>query len=305
MIPKKILEFIISDPIRKIFAILFSFAIWFFVAIDNNYQYTQNMKIVYSGLPESLIIIDSVPFTVATFSGRGRSIFPIWTTSPKIHCDLHDATIGENTILIENLTLPSFNDVTVNFNAKSISVLIDQKAKKEIKVLVPIKGELKSGYSISSIENFDRINIIGPKRIIRSITEAMAESLDVGNRSSSFEQKLVIKKPAPMVQFSKDFVMVKVGIDTTGQRLFTNVPLRIIHSANQSIILSKSLLDTLIIEGPKNRITTIKKGDIEIKVRLTNLIPGEYNLPAEIILPEYIKPVYSNPKRFKIRILQD
>ncbi|GAH34003.1 unnamed protein product, partial [marine sediment metagenome] len=44
------------------------------------------------------------------------------------------------------------------------------------------------------------------------------------------------------------------------------------------------------------------KKDISVKIKLTELSPGEYDLPASITLPDYIKPVYSNPKRFKIKI---
>jgi hypothetical protein len=39
-----------------------------------------------------------------------------------------------------------------------------------------------------------------------------------------------------------------------------------------------------------------------IRVKLTRLSAGDYELPAEINLPEFIKPIYSSPQRFSIRI---
>lgn len=299
----KILSIIVNDPIRKIFAIIFSFGLWFFVAIDSNYQYVRDTKIVYTGLAESLVVVEPIQNIGVTFSGQGRSLFNIWAAPPEVLCNLADVKLGENRISLKELVTPlGFSDVKIEYHTKLISITIDEKAKKQVKISIPLKGVVKNGYAIGKVSVLDTLEISGPKQMLHNLVEITTESLDVKNWSSSFEQQLKVLTPSPAIQISKKIVLVKIEIDTTVEKLFTNIPLKIIYSTTQKILSAKLNLDTLIIAGSKGRIEMMKRTDIEIIVRVINLPVGEYNLPAEIILPDYIKPVYSSPQKFWIRI---
>lgn len=303
MVIGKVITSIINDPLRKIFAIILSFGLWFFVAIDSNYKYERGINIRYTGLAESLIVADAVQSIEVLFSGKGRLLFSVWATPPEVLCNLSDGQLGVNRIPVKELVMPiGTGDISIDYNIKSITVTIDKRVEKILKVSVPIKEQLRQGYSISEISILDTIRAIGPKEVLNNLGEIATESLNVKNRNSSFEQSLRILNPSPTVWVSKDFVLVKVVIDTTAERLFTNLPLKAIYLPTQKVSLVKLNLDTLLIKGPKKKIEMMDKKDIEIKIRLTNLSPGEYNLPAEMTLPDYVRPIYSSPKRFRIRI---
>ena len=298
---KAILYFIINNPIRKIFAIVFAFGLWFFVAIDNDYNYTKDIAIIYDNLSDSLIIVDSVPYLGVTFSGRGGSLLSTWAAPPKAHCDLNDIKIGKNKIPVDDLNIPiGFGDIKIGFNATSINVKIDEETNKEIDVRVPVRGSLKEGYSVSEIIALDTVIVTGPREILGDLKSIPTETLTVKNETSSFLKRLRISESSPLLQISKEEVQVEVKIDTTIQRQFTNIPLKLIFTPNQRVTSEKISLDTLIVKGPRNRVLSLKKKDINVTIKLTMLSPGEYNLPAAIILPEYITPIYSNPKKFKI-----
>lgn len=300
---KEIHQFIINDPIRKISAIVFAFGLWFFVAIDNNYQYAKDIKILYSNLPESLIVVDSASSINITFTGRGGSLLSIWAAAPKAHCDLDKIKLGKNKIPAKEITIPiGFSDIAINYNTTSISATIDKKISKEIKISVPVKGSLTEGYSINDVTILDTINVIGPEEILRDINEIVTETLNVKNKKSSFLKELKIMQISPLFQISKENVHIEVKVDTTVEKLFTNIPLKLIFTPSQHVSSEKISLDTLIVKGARNRIEKLKKREIDVKIKLTKLSPGEYNLPAAIILPDYIRPVYSNPKKFKIKI---
>lgn len=300
---KAILNFIIKDPIRKIFAIIFAFGLWFFVAIDNNYQYEKEIKIVYTDMSESLIIVDSVPKINIILTGRGGSLLNIWAASPKARCNLSKSKIGENKIPVKKIVIPiGFSDVKINYNTPSISIKIDKKIGKKMKINVPIKDSLKEGYSISDIIILDTINVIGPREILQNLNEIATETLNVRNKSSTFTKELKIVKISPLFQMLKDRVQIQVEVDVTVEKLFTNIPLKLIFTPNQRVSSEKIFLDTLIVRGSRNRMEKLRKRDFSVKIKLTEFSAGEYNLPASIILPDHIKPVYSNPKRFKIKI---
>ncbi|MCK4673216.1 hypothetical protein KAT67_04460 [candidate division WOR-3 bacterium] len=300
---RAILNFIIKDPIRKIFAIIFAFGLWFFVAIDNNYQYEKEIKIVYTDMSESLIIVDSVPKINIILTGRGGSLLNIWAAPPKARCNLSKSKIGENKIPVKKIVIPiGFSDVKINYNTPSISIKIDKKISKKMKINVPIKDSLKEGYSISDIIILDTIDVIGPRELLQNLNEIATETLNIRNKSSTFTKELKIAKISSLFQMSKDRVQIQVKVDVTVEKLFTNIPLKLIFTPNQRVSSEKIFLDTLIVSGSRNIMEKLRKRDLSVKIKLTEFSAGEYNLPASIILPDHIKPVYSNPERFKIKI---
>jgi len=300
---KPIVEFIVYDPIRKIVAIIFSFGLWFFVAIDNNYQYEKDIQIIYTNLPDSLILVDSVPSLRVVFSGRGGALLTTWAAPPKARCDLNKPKLGENTIPVKKLLIPvAFDDIALYYNTASIKVTVDRKKTKVVKINVPFKGSPKKGYSVSDIIVLDTVEITGPANILKNITAIPTETLSVKNTNSPFLTKLEIEKTASNIHVSQEEVRLEVRIEKTVEKLFTNIPLKLIFTPNQRVTSEKISLDTLIVQGPEKRINRLKKKDIIVKITLTKLSPGDYALPAAILLPEYIKPVYSNPKKFRIKI---
>ncbi|UCG92643.1 MAG: hypothetical protein JSV97_02735 [candidate division WOR-3 bacterium] len=301
---KRLLQVIIHDPMRKIFAIVFAFGLWLFVAVGYNYQYTKNIQIVYSNLPEDRILVDSLTTVNVTFTGGGVSLLNIWAATPKAQCDLSKTKLGENKIPVKNIVIPiGFRDVSIDYQkTTSIDITIDRKITKEMRVVVPIKGSLRNRISISDITVLDTVVVTGPNEILRNVDEVMTESLNVQNRNKSFTKELRLLNPSSLIDVSEDIVTANVTVDTTVERTFVNIPLKLLYAPNQLVYTEKITLDTLIVQGAKSRMADLKKSDIEVRIRLINMPVGNHSLPAEVILPDYIKPVYSNPQRFKITI---
>jgi YbbR domain-containing protein len=300
---KRLLLFIVRDPIRKIFAVIFAFGLWLFVAVDSDYRFDRTLRLSYTGLPESLIVTDSLPDIDVEFSGRGRSLFTIWLLKPKVLCNLADIHRGENKIPTRNLFIPlTFSDVAINYRLKSVDLSVDDKIRKEVKLDVPVKGVLKKGFALGKITAPRNVVVTGPREILRTLTELAADSVNLDNKSATFTQDLLLITPSPLVKVNRGLAVIHAEIDSAVQKLLVNLPLKIINPAGKRITLDKTVVDTLIIEGPKSGIMKIGKTDIEIRIRLGDLRPGYYTLPAEIFLPDYYKPVSSSPKKFGIRI---
>ena len=300
---KEIVNFIIHDPIRKVFAIIFAFCLWVYVAIGNNYTYEKNIKVTYTNLADSLIIVDSVANIDVTFSGRGGALFGIWAAPPRAQCDLTQLKIGRNTVSAKDLRIPvAYGPLKIDFSIPTFTVAIDKRDEKQMYVKVPIKDSLKIGYAISAVMSLDTIRVIGPKRMLDKINELTTESLSVRNRSSSFERELRLEISSSLLSVTKQKVRVRVDIDTTSQKVLINIPLLLIYSPDQRVRVDKDKLDTLIVEGSPDRIKDLSTNNIEVRIKLTELSSGYYNLPAEIILPDHIRPTRSVPKTFNITI---
>jgi len=300
---RTIIRSLISNPVRKIFAIIFAFGLWSFVALDKNYVYRKDIKITYTNLADSFMIVDSVPMINVSFIGRGGSLLSTWAAPPKARCDLKNREIGVNVIPTSELLIPvGFPDLRLAFNTPSITVTIDKRITRIIKVNVPFKGALKQGYSISDVLVLDTVSITGPRNILLDQQEVSTETLDVKNKGSSFLAKLRIAEMSELFEFSRENVQVEVKVDTTIEKLFTNIPLTLLFTPEQRVSSEKISLDTLIVQGPSDRMHGLEKKDITVKITLTKLPAGDHDLPATIVLPQYIKPVNSVPKKFKITI---
>ena len=298
-----IVSYITRDPIRKIFATVFAFGLWIYVAIGNNYSYNKEIRVVYTNLPDTAIVVDSVPSIRVTFSGRGGALFSIWAAPPKAQCDLRDKGIGRFEIPTRDLRIPvGYGPLRIDFDKTDITVSLDRKITETIAVSVPIKGTLKEGYAISEIVVLDTIDVIGPRQVLGQINELMTESLNVRNRSISFEKDLKLEIPSPMLGTKKKSVKVRTTIKESIRRTLTDIPLILIYAPGQNARSEKYALDTLVIEGAPQRIKGLSSTDIEVRIKLTKLEAGEYLLPAEIDPPEYVIPVKSVPQKFRVTV---
>lgn len=300
---KNIIALVTHDPVRKIFALVFAFGLWIYVAIGNNYTLQREIKVIYINLPDSLIIVDSISSIDVTFSGRGGALFTIWAAPPKAQYDLKGKPIGKTAISPQELKIPmAYGPLRIDYNSPAFNLTMDRKMTTDMKISVPIKGNPKQGYAIDDAWVLDTVRVIGPQRMLSNITEFNTETLSVRNRSSSFERELRIDIPSPLFTASKKSVKVMVEIDQSIERTLTYVPLILLYSPNQTVRADKNFLDTLVVVGTPRRIKTLAMSDIEIRINLTKLEPGVYNLPAEVILPKYLIPVRSVPQKFNIQI---
>ena len=300
---RRIWTFIAHDPVRKIFAIIFAFGLWIYVAIGNNYTYERKIEIIYTNLPDSMIIVDSVSSIDVTFSGRGGALFSIWAAPPKAQCDLEDKPAGKIRIMPQELRIPvGYGPMSIEFNSSSIAITLDRKTEKQIDITVPVRGTPKKGYAINDILVMDTVGIVGPQTMVENLNELATETLSVRNRSSSFDKELRVEPPSPLIHISKRSVKAAVDIDQTIIRTLTYVPLMLLYSPGQDVRTDKSFLDTLVVEGTPQRIKRLTISEIDIRINVTKLDPGNYNLPAEIILPKYLIPVRSIPQKFNITI---
>ncbi|UCG29689.1 MAG: hypothetical protein JSV53_09310 [candidate division WOR-3 bacterium] len=298
-----IISFITRDPIRKIFATIFAFGLWIYVAIGNNYSYQREIKVLYLNLPDSFIIVDSVSRINVIFSGRGGALFSIWAAPPKAQCNLSDKDIGQTIISAKDLRIPlGYGPLKIDFQKPTIDVLIDRKVEKAVTVMVPTKGMPKKGYAIDEIEVLDTVYLTGPQEMLQNISELQTESLNVRNRSISFEKDLKLEIPSPMLDATKKSVEVKINIAQSVRKTLTGIPLVLVYAPGQNAKAEKNALDTLIVEGSPGRVRQLSNNDIEVRIKLTKLGTGDYLLPAEIVLPEYVIPVKSVPKKFQLTV---
>lgn len=300
-IVRTILRFFTVEPARKILAVLFAFGLWLFVAVEGIYNYEREIAVIYTNLPDAYTITKSEAKLKVIFNGKGKNLIGIWLSPPKAMCNLSDVVPGKNIISTGDLVV-LVKDIVLNYKVKYINVEIDEKQTQLIKPLIPIKGSLKNGFAISSLNVLDTLFATGPKKILRQLDGVITESLDVKNQSATFEKRLKIESSLELVKFSKDNVLVRVVVDSLVQRSFTAVAINVLKNQGQIVRILNPYIDTIVVSGAQSRINNIKKEEITVRIKTTDLVSGEYYLTPEIILPDFLTAVYYQPQRLKVLV---
>ncbi len=298
---KKSVNFFIVEPARKILALILAFGLWLFVAIEGTYTYEREIPVIYTNLSDNYIITESVTKLKVTFNGKGKYLFGIWASPPKVICDLADVVPGRNVISTKDLTIP-IKDLVVNYSARFINVDVDEKVTKVVKPFIPLKGHSKNGWVISRIEFLDTLNISGAKKILQKLKGVVTESLNISNKSATFEKSLKIEPVSEPIELSHSNIRIRVVIDSLSLRTFTEMSVVVLKNPGQRVRIMNTVIDTLIVSGARDGLDKLSKEDIIVRIKVSDLVPGEYFLSPEIIMPEFISLVYSKPQVIKVVI---
>ena len=299
----RILAFITADPLRKIFAIFFAFGLWIYVAIGNNYTYQREITVSYVDLPDSLMIVDSVPRVRVAFTGRGGALFTIWAAPPKALCDLNEATPGTMKIDARDLrTTAGYGPLRVEYETPTLSVAIDRRDEKEVAVTVPIKGAPRPGFTIDTISTTGPIRVTGPRQLLEALLEVPTETVSIRNRAETFEREVKLVLASPFIKPSRASVAATVRMGEATNHVLADIPLVIIRSTDQQARSDRFRLDTLVLEGSRRRLTGLGARDVAVRIDVTGLAAGSYDLAPDILLPPYITALRTVPERFTITI---
>ncbi len=298
---KKIVNFFIVDTARKILALILAFGLWLFVAIEGNYSYEREIPVIYTNLSDNYLITGSVTKLKVLFNGKGKNLFGIWASPPKLICDLTYVVPGRNVISTKDLIMP-IKDLVVNYSTKFINVDIDEKETITIRPSIPIKGLPKNGYAISMIDILDTLSITGAKNFLKKFEGVVTESLNISNKAASFEKTLKIESLGEPIKISRDNIRIRVVIDSAVQKTFTEINVAILKNTAQRVKILNNNIDTLIVSGARARLDKLSKENISVRIKVSDLVPGEYFLSPEIIVPDFISLVYLKPQVIKVFI---
>ncbi|MEO0190230.1 MAG: hypothetical protein ABIL18_04535, partial [candidate division WOR-3 bacterium] len=252
-----------------------------------------------TNLPDKYIITDSLAKLKVIFKGKGKNLFGIWASPPKAFCNLAEVVQGKNLISVRDLIIP-VTDVTIDYKVKFINVEIDEKTSKYFKAIVPVKGSPKPGYAIASIEVYDTVIATGAKKFLQNLNEIYTESLDVKNQALTFERNISVKQISEPIIISPENIRIKVVIDSSSQKVFTDLRINVLKNAKQTVRIKNSTIDTLVVVGARSRLDKLHKEEINARVEVTDLVPGEYLLPVDVLLPDFCNVVNVKPQRVQI-----
>lgn len=205
----------------KITAVFLSVILWIFVTSRGQSEIALDVPIEFKGIPQGMEIASQSDKVVSlNLRGQERILKKIRPADISVSLDFSKAKPGENTYYIhrEDVRIPYAISVS-NINPSSVKVLIEETARKTVKVVPVIVGEPEEGFAVKSvIVNPQQVEIEGIKREIRRVSTLKTEPCDVTGMNETFSQDVRLDLTGRNVRAKNPSVTVQVVIGKKGRR---------------------------------------------------------------------------------------
>ncbi len=195
-------------------------------------------------------------------------------------------------------------DVEIVPKAVSANVKISSPSK-QIPIKVVPKGNLAFGKSIKSIDtNISSITVYGEQSAIDKLDQLEVE-IDVKGLDSNKDYNVTLKKPKGITELSSKTINIKVTIDNSTSKEFSNIS---VQSENlEAGYIAQGLTEadtavTVIVKGSKDVVDAIEASDIKAYVDLKGYGEGEHEVEVKVTGNDLKLSYSSKTKKVKIRI---
>lgn len=195
--------------------------------------------------------------------------------------------------------------LTINPRVVAVSQPIElQGGYRNVIVKVATTGRIANGYKLTNIfVTPPNVIVFSTNPQLVNILPGYVETkpLDLANASDDFEAYLELDLPANISIVGDSKVLVQVSIAAVESNLTLSLPVDI-SGLNPLLIaeLAPRTVD-VIISGPIPVLNNLKASDLRVKVDLSNLGPGIYNLkPTVELLPQGVSVVTIMPPNVEV-----
>ncbi len=176
-------------------------------------------------------------------------------------------------------------------------------------VSMPLKvrftGEPEEGYSVAGyIQEVNEVTVYGPEEVLSELEfyDGLAVDINQLNDDADFTLDIPLKNGVIQVQPSE--LKVTVDIEPAVTKTLDNVPLSI-SGQNQNyntVILDHEEGLDIQIRGAANLVEPLNIEDVQAIADVSNLPPGQYDIPVTLNLPNFVKQAPEEPYSIQVEI---
>lgn len=199
-------------------------------------------------------------------------------------------------------------DVKLGQDFVNVSAVI--KKTKEVDINLLVVGNLDSNYRLESKNlNRSKVYIAGPEQIIDKIEKIDTHEIDISNLTSSQKIPVKLNLPADVSKLNKDeefLLELEIQSKTTKNFELSKENIKINNNSSKNYeILNDSI--KLQISGFSGDLDKIKNSDIELRLDISNLFIGTYNLEPKIFIDgrEIEKDSIKEIEKLKLKITRN
>lgn len=164
---------------------------------------------------------------------------------------------------------------------------------KTVPLVIKTVGQPPSGYAIDSIKQMpDQVTLYGAQKDLDAIQFYDGLNLDVKNLTKDSSVTLSIPLKDNVLQVDPKNVVMDVNVVPSLVKTLKAVPISFVgESEGYKVTLTnpKDANQDLKLEGAPDLVDKVQNSDVQAFLDVSNLPPGDYKLPLNLNLPQYIK----------------
>lgn len=208
---KKILS--AKDLVAKIVCVLLAIILWAYISNTNIGETQVKIPVTFTELPDTLIRSKiSSRYITVTLAGRKDILKNINIKSIKSRVDLSQPKIGKYDYPVEINKDELPENIDVKLSRKVISVTIERKFFKKVKVKTDIADKVKEGYMLGRIRVIpDTVVLSGAESIVANIDFIKTVNISIANLTGRIIKEVPIDR-SELSGINTDISKVKVII---------------------------------------------------------------------------------------------
>lgn len=297
------LEKIKEDWVVIILSLLAAIFIYFFYQISQleTVVFSVPLKVETNG---NLLLEKNIAKTVkVTFKGKPEDISKLSDRDFHAFLNLdYYYEPGEYFVPVElNLSqdIEKINPLEISIKPEKIEVLLEEKAIEYVPVLVRTKGEVASGYTVTSTKaDPEYVRIIGSTSAVKAVKNIETDVINITDSSESIatQTKLVNKNTRIIVDEPSE-INVTINVDEIiEEKTFEDVSITILNPTEGLEAYSEITKANITVSGTQNHLASYKLPYGVLYVDCSNITePGEYELQVKNHKLNGITPIALEP----------
>ena len=271
----------------KLLSFALAVLLWLLVAGQKEAERSLRVPLEFQNVPPSLEMIgEPTAFVDVRLKGPSVALAQLRAGELVLNLDLSTARPGRRMFHL----LPDHVSTPVGVRALSVAPSIvtlsfEASATKTVPVLPALDGEPAPGYVVGRVTASPAsIEVVGPESIVRQLTQATTEPVNVGGAMGRVRDTVTIGVPDSTVRLKSPrnaVVVVEIKAAPIAQTL-RGVPVILRHFARGAKASVAPPAVTVTATGPPDVVARLAPDRVPVFVDLTGLRRGRYNLPVRI-----------------------
>jgi YbbR domain-containing protein len=288
----------------KIVSIALAALLWLIVSGEQIVERALRVPLEFTNLPAQLELVGEPP-NVADVRVRGSSgaLSRIAAGELVAVVDLRTGRPGQRLFHLTpgDVRVP-FGIEVVQITPSNISMRFEPSAKKIVPVVPGVEGDPAPGYVVGTVTaDPATVEVVGPASALAGLTEAITEPVALAGADKTVTETVTVGSPDPLVRLSEPGT-ARVTVNITAAPVewdVADVAVQIRNATRPVQVTPRQV--AVRVRGPgESRDRT--PGDFDASVDVSDLGPGQYELPVRIVPPSRIGIVSVMPAQVRVRI---
>ncbi len=288
----------------RVISVLLAITLWLFVNSGQRGSVEFfTVPISYRNLPPHFLIVNHHPESAKIQVTGPRTLLSLIEPSRlMIKLDLTGVAVGQASFKIgpESFNVPRQTMVT-SISPSQIVLDIDRVVIREAPVHLSLIGAIAPGYRVSSLtSNPSTVRLKGPSKDLTRIERVDTEPIDVSDTTANISRLVPLVSPSDTVRLDPAQVTANIGLsEVVAQKEFRAVPIGV-RNNDYPVKLEPAHVN-LTLRGP---ILTLQRVDLAkaVFVDADGILPGAYDVPVQITLPDGVQLVHQSAEKVKLRM---